>query len=161
MAIGARRKRSAACNAPGPAVATVRTGLVGLLPIWNEKSETARQLYQQIGAILKWAVAQRYRQGNPTGDAFGAVLPKNGAAKKHHRAVPHAEVSAAISTVPASDANWGTVSAIEFPILTAARTVEVRKARWDEVDFETMTWTVPGGRCKSCSKPARWPTAPA
>ena len=78
---------------------------------------------------MKWAVAQRYRQGNPTGDALGAVPPKNGAAKKHHRALPHAEVSAAIFTVPASDANGRTVSAIEFPTLTAARTVDVRKAR--------------------------------
>ena len=97
---------------------------------------------------MKWAVAQGYRQDNPAGDAIGAALPKNGVAKKHHRALPHAEVRAAITTVRASRANWATVAAIEFLILTAARSGEVRNARWDEVDFDTATWTVPADRMK-------------
>ena len=63
-----------------------------LLPIWNEQRETARRVRQRIGAIMKWAVAQGYRQDNPAGDAIGAALPKNGASRKHHRALPHAEV---------------------------------------------------------------------
>ena len=119
-----------------------------LLPIWNEKRETARRVRQRIGAIMKWAVAQGHRPDNPAGDAIGAALPKNGVAKKHHRALPHAEVGAAITTVRASRANWATVAAIEFLILTAARSGEVRKARWVEVDFGTATWTVPADRMK-------------
>ena len=119
-----------------------------LLPIWNEKRETARRVRQRIGAIMKWAVAQGYRQDNPAGGAIGAALPKNGVAKKHHRALPHAEVRAAIATVRASRANCATVAAIEFLILTAVRSGEVRKARWNEVDFETATWTVPAARMK-------------
>ena len=119
-----------------------------LLPIWNPKPETARRVRQRIGAIMKWAVAQGYRPDNPAGDALGAALPKNGVAKRHHRALPHAEVAAAIATVQASRANWVTVAAIEFLILTASRSGEVRKARWDEVDFETATWTVAADRMK-------------
>ena len=95
---------------------------------------------------MKWAVAQGYRQDNPAGDAIGAALPKNGVAKKHHRALPHAEVWAAITTVQGSRASWATVTSIEFLILTAARSGEVRKARWDEVDCGTATWTVPADR---------------
>ena len=119
-----------------------------LLPIWNEKPETARRVRQRVGAIMKWAVAQGYRQDNPSGDALGAALPKHSVAKKHHRALPHAQVAAAIATVRASRAHWATVAAIEFVILTASRSGEVRKARWDEVDFETATWTVPADRMK-------------
>ena len=119
-----------------------------LLPGWNEEHETERRVRQRIGAIMKWAVAQGFRQDNPAGSAIGAARPKNGVMKKHHRPLPHAEVRAAITTARASRANWATVAAIEFLILTAARSGEVRKARWDEVDFGTATWTVPADRMK-------------
>ena len=119
-----------------------------LLPIWNEKRETARRVRQRIGAIMKWAVAQGHRPDNPAGDALGAALPKNVVPKKHYRALPHAEVAGAIATVRASRAYWATVAALEYLILTASRSGEVRKARWDEVDLETATWTVPADRMK-------------
>ena len=119
-----------------------------LLPIWNEKPETARRVRQRIGSVMKWAVAQGHRQDNPAGDALGAALPKNGVGKKHHRALPHAEVGSAIATIRASHAHWATVAAIEFVILTASRSGEVRHARWDEVDLAMATWTVPAERMK-------------
>ena len=72
-----------------------------LLPIWNEKPETARRVRQRVGAIMKWAVAQGYRPDNPAGDALGAALPKHSVAKRHHRALPHAEVAGAIAKVQA------------------------------------------------------------
>ena len=120
-----------------------------LLPIWAGKRETAKRVRQRIGTIMKWAVAQGYRPDNPAGDAIGAALPKNGAAKKHHRALPHSEVAEAIGTVRASGAHWATVAALEFLILTAARSGEVRSARWTEMDFGDGTWTVPGKRMKA------------
>ena len=119
-----------------------------LLPIWNEKPETARRVRQRIGSVMKWAVAQGHRQDNPAGDALGAALPKNGVAKKHHRALPHTEVGSAIATIRASRAYWATVAALEFVILTASRSGEVRHARWDEVDLATATWAVPADRMK-------------
>ena len=119
-----------------------------LLPIWNEKRETARRVRQRIGAIMKWAVAQGYRLDNPAGEAIGAALPKNSVAKKHHRSLPHAEVADAIATVRASRAHWATVAALGYLILTASRSGEVRKVRWDEVDLETATWRVPADRMK-------------
>ena len=119
-----------------------------LLPIWNEKPETARRVRQRIGSVMKWAVAQGYRQDNPAGDALGAALPKNGVAKKHHRALPQTEVGSAIATIRASRAYWATVAALEFVILTASRSGEVRHARWNEVDLATATWAVPADRMK-------------
>ena len=119
-----------------------------LLPIWNEKPETARRVRQRIGAVMKWAVAQGHRPDNPAGDALGAALPKQSTVKKHHRALPHSEVAGAIARVRASRAHWATVAALEYLILTASRSGEVRKARWDEVDLETPTWTVPANRMK-------------
>ncbi|MDE0262471.1 MAG: Arm DNA-binding domain-containing protein, partial [Bryobacterales bacterium] len=83
-----------------------------LLPIWTEKPETARRVRQRIGAIMKWAVAQGYRPDNPAGDALGAALPKAGAAKRHHRALPHAKVAEALATVRESRAHWATAAAL-------------------------------------------------
>ena len=119
-----------------------------LLPIWNEKPETARRVRQRIGAIMKWAVAQGHRLDNPAGDALGAALPKTSGAKRHHRALPHTKVADAIATVRESRAHWATVAALEYLILTASRSGEVRKARWEEVDLDTATWTVPADRMK-------------
>ena len=121
-----------------------------LMPIWNEKPETARRVRQRISTVMKWAVAQGYRADNPAGDAIGAALPRhNGKSKHHHRALPHGEVAAAIETVRSSRAGIAVKLAFEFLILTAARSGEVRLATWDEIDTEAATWTVPGARMKA------------
>ena len=104
------------------------------LPIWTTKAETARRVRQRIGAVMQWAVAQGYRQDNPAGDAIGAALPKNGAVRKHQRALPRSEVAAAIAMIRGTDAYRAAVLAFEFLVLTAARSREVREARWDEID---------------------------
>ena len=121
-----------------------------LMPIWNEKPETARRVRQRISTVMKWAVAQGYRADNPAGDAIGAALPKhNGKAKHHHRALPHNEVAAAVETVRGSGAGIAVKLAFEFLILTAARSGEVRLATWDEIDMAAATWTVPASRMKA------------
>ena len=123
--------------------------LAVLLPIWNEKRETARRVRQRIGAVMQWAVAKGYREDNPAGDAIGAALPKNGGKRKHFQALPHGKVAAALAAVEASGAWLGTKLAFRFLVLTAARSGEVRNARWDEIDLEAATWTVPADRTKS------------
>ena len=129
-----------------------------LLPIWNTKRETARRVRQRIGAVMKWAVAQGYREDNPAGDAIGAALPKNGGRVRHFRALPHREVGAALATVEASDAWIGTKLAFRWLVLTATRSGETRLAKWTEIDGDT--WTIPGRRTKS-GRPHRVPLAPA
>ena len=100
--------------------------LAVLVPIWSTKRETARRVRQRIGAILKWAVAQGYRDDNPAGEAIGEALPKTGSPKQHQRALPHAEVGTAVRKVRGSKAWWATKAAFEFLTLTAARSGEVR-----------------------------------
>ena len=123
--------------------------LAVLMPIWNEKRETARRVRQRIGAVMKWAIANGHREDNPAGDAIGAALPKGGNQAKHQRALPYAEVPAALEAVRTSAAYRATALAFQFIVLTAARSGEVRNATWAEIDVEGATWTVPGERMKS------------
>ena len=67
-----------------------------LIPHWHTKTETMRRVRQRIGAVMKWAVAQGYRDDNPAGDAISAALPKTGTVRKHQRALPFAEVGPAL-----------------------------------------------------------------
>ena len=120
-----------------------------LLPIWSTKRETARRVRQRIGAVMKWAVAQGYREDNPAGDAISAALPKNSVRRQHQKALPHAQVRTALERVRASGAHRATALAFEFLVLTACRSGEVRGARWDEVDDTKATWTVPPARMKA------------
>ena len=120
-----------------------------LLPIWSSKRETARRLRNRIGAVMKWAVAQGYRADNPAGQAIAAALPKNGVPIEHRKALPHAEVGAALAKVRESGAYQGLVLAFEFLVLTVGRSGEVRAARWDEIDRNAAVWTIPGDRMKA------------
>ena len=120
-----------------------------LLPIWNEKRKTARLVRQRLSAIFKWSVAQGYREDNPAGDAIGAALPKNGTHREHHRALAHSDVAGALQTIRDTDAWPATKLALEFLVLTACRSGEVRGAMWSEVDLEGATWTVPAERMKA------------
>ena len=121
-----------------------------LMPIWNEKPETARRVRQRISTVMKWTVAEGHRSDNPAGEAIGAALPRyNGRAKRHHRALPHCEVAAAIEAVRSSRAGIAVKLAFEFLILTAARSGEVRLATWDEIDRNKATWTVLASRMKA------------
>ena len=99
-----------------------------LLPIWSTKRVTAGRVRQRIGTVMKWAVAQGYRDDNPAGDAISAALPKAAVRKPHMRALPHAEVGAALARVRGSGAYPGAMLAFEFLVLTAARSGEVRNA---------------------------------
>ena len=68
-----------------------------LKPIWSSKPAAARVVHQRIGAVMKWAVAKGYRPDNPAGDAIAAALARNGNATRHHQALRHGEVSAALA----------------------------------------------------------------
>ena len=121
-----------------------------LQPIWNEKRETARRVKQRISAICRWAVAQGHRTDDPAGVVIDAALPRNGVQRRPMPALPYHEVAGCIAKVKASKrAGRSSKLALEFLILTAARSAEVRKATWDEIDREGATWTVPAERMKT------------
>ena len=124
--------------------------------LWTTKPSLAGRLRQRIGAVMKWSVAQGYRDDNPASDAVAAALPRHNGRVRHHRALPHAEVPAAVARVHESRAWRGVKLAFEFMVLTAARTGEVRLARWREIDPEARTWTIPANRMKA-GRPHRVP----
>lgn len=132
--------------------------LAVLMPIWTEKAETARRVRQRIGTVMKWAIAQGWRQDNPAQN-INQALPKVGKRQAHRKALPYTEVTGCIEAVLASGAGQATKLALEFLVLTASRSGEVREARWEEVDLATRVWQIPGERMKM-KRPHRVPLSP-
>lgn len=122
-----------------------------LAPIWLKKPETARRVRQRIHAVLEWAVAAGHRSASMinAADAVRAGLPKAKRKVEHHEAVPWQEIPKFIERVRAAPSFEAVRMALEFLLLTAARTSEVLLATWSEIDFETATWTVPANRMKA------------
>ncbi len=122
-----------------------------LEPIWTQTPETASRLRGRIEAILDWATARGYRQGeNPARwrGHLDHLLPARSKVQRveHHAALPYAEVPEFVAGLRSRDTI--AARALEFTILTAARTGEVFGALWDEINLELMTWTIPGHRMK-------------
>ena len=130
---------------------TIADVMTILQPIWTSKHTTASRVRQRMEIVFSYARARGYRSGdNPAGRELIAVLPKQGAqVKEHRRALPYADVPAAVEKVRRSSCFPTTIWAIEFMILTAARSGEVRLATWDEVDWEGKAWTIPAHRMKA------------
>ena len=118
-----------------------------LAPIWITKADTARRVRRRISAVMKWAIAQGFRLDDPSGDALTAALPRVNGRTQHRRALPPSKVADALDTIRESGAWEGTKLAFEFLTLTATRSVEVRLAKWTEVDGRV--WTIPAERMKA------------
>lgn len=123
--------------------------LAVLGPLHYSKPSVANVVKLRTGLVMRWAVAQGYRPDNPAGEALDAALPKNGKRTTHHRALHYSDVADALTTVRQSKAPTSSRLAVELLALTATRTAEVRGARWDEIDTETKTWTIPAERMKA------------
>lgn len=118
-----------------------------LSPIWLKKPETARRVKQRIGTVLDWAKAAGFRSGDNIVHGVSKGLPKQPERRRHHAALPYAEVPAFVRTLRACDSNEPTKLAFEFLILTATRTNEVLQARWTEV--KDGVWTITAERMKA------------
>jgi integrase len=124
-----------------------------LAPIWTVKPETAARVRGRIEMVLSYAKARGWRTGeNPAAwrDNLKLLLPPQGKVRavQHHAALPWAECPAFMRTLTARDMGMG-ARALQFAILTAARSGEVRLATWDEIDLGAKLWTVPGTRMKA------------
>jgi integrase len=123
-----------------------------LEPIWTTKTETASRLRGRIESVLAWAKVSGYRTGDNPARWKGNldhVLPKPSKVHKveHHPALPWHRVPEFMATLK-KRAGKG-ARALEFLILTAARSGEVRLATWDHIDLEAKVWTVPGEYMKA------------
>ena len=134
-----------------------------LEPLWRKKTETASRLRGRIESVLSWATVRGYREGeNPARwrGHLDKLLPKRSKvqAVRHHPALPYADLP---DFVTALKKQAGMASlALQFAILTAARTQEVLGMRWDEIDLAQAVWTVPAGRMKA-GREHRVPLSPA
>ena len=122
-----------------------------LEPIWTTKPETAARIRGRIESVLNWAKARGYRTGeNPAlwkGHLDNLLPARSKIAKvKHHAALPYDQTAQFIDALRRQDGI--APLALEFAILTAARTGEIIGARWDEIDLAEKVWTVPASRMK-------------
>ena len=115
--------------------------------IWVEKPETARRVRQRIGTVMKWAKAKGWRLDNPAED-LATALPKHETKKTPRKALPYDAVADCLAAVRASSAGLVTKLALEFLVLTAARSGEARGARWSEIDLKRAVWEIPAERMK-------------
>lgn len=133
-----------------------------LEPIWPKKAETASRVRGRIESVLDWAKARGYRAGENPARWRGHLenlLPKRSKVRRvqHHPALPYVEIGAFMALLREQE---GIVAlAMQFLILTAARTSEVVGARWREIDIDKATWTVPADRIKA-GKEHRVPLSP-
>lgn len=123
-----------------------------LRPHWETKTETMTRVRQRVEAVLAWSTANGHRSGdNPAAwrGNLDAVLPKPSrvAKVKNHAALPYARAAEFMADLRTRDGL--AAKALEFGILTAARSGEIRGARWDEIDLAAKVWTVPADRMKA------------
>jgi integrase len=135
-------------------VSDVDTDLVVkvLRPIWNLKTETAVRLRGRIACILDWANVSKYRSGDNPARWRGHLEnlladPNKIAPVVNFPALPWRGIAAFTQDLRAREGV--SARAVEFAILTACRSGEVRGAAWDEIDLEAKTWTVPAKRMKA------------
>ena len=124
--------------------------LAVLKPIWLEKAETASRLRGRIEKILDAARVAGHRTGDNPARWRGhleALLPKRlPGSKGHHAALPHSELPGFMASLRWADGTGA--AALEFAILTAARSGEVRGATWNEIDLDGGLWVIPASRMK-------------
>jgi integrase len=119
-----------------------------LLPIWLTIPQTARRVRQRIGAVLDYAHAKRWRTAEAPLRAIGKGLPKqNSKGDRHFAAMPYPQLPAFMTKVGEQEQSVGRL-ALQFTILTAARSGEVRGATWKEFDLDAALWSIPGTRMK-------------
>jgi integrase len=121
-------------------------------PLWVDKQETASRIRTRIEQVLDWARAAGLRTGdNPAAlSILGNLLPKREKKSKRvksYAAVPYAELPTFMADLRARQGS--AARALEFTILTAARTNEALRAQWGEISFEDRLWTIPPSRMKA------------
>jgi integrase len=127
--------------------------LAALEPIWMTKPETASRVRQRLRAVLDWAAARDYRVGHDPHlwDQVASSLPKTAEIKKrkHLAACPYADVAAVLDAIREGGASEVVKAGLEFLVLTAVRSGDVRGALWAEIDWKGKRWVLPPERQKA------------
>ena len=115
-----------------------------LKPIWFTKPETASRVLQRLKAIFDSAILRGMRERANPCIGVSAELGTYHRQVKHHAALPWRSVPAFVRELRQRPSMLATRLALEFLILTAARSGEARGALWEEIDIERKLWTIPG-----------------
>lgn len=123
-----------------------------LEPIWETKTETASRIRGRIEAVLDWAKTREYRTGeNPArwrGHLENLLAPRFKVQKiVHQPALPYDQLGDFLAVL--KEQGGTAAEALNFTILTAARTNETISATWDEIDLQKKVWTIPGHKMKA------------
>ena len=118
-----------------------------LSPIWVTKSETAKRVRQRLSTVFKWCIAKHWRLDDPADIAIVQALPRQSKKIMHRKSISYNEVANFLEIIKDSSAGHSTKLGLEFLILTATRSGEVRKASWNEIDGSI--WTIPAERMKA------------
>jgi integrase len=134
------------------AIAEDDAGAVKTARLWEARPETASRVRGRMEAVLSYAKAKGLRQGENPAQWRGhldQLLPPRSKVRRvaHHAALPHAELPDFMGCLRENTSI--SARALEFTILTAARTGEALGARFDEMDLEAKVWTVPAERMKA------------
>lgn len=123
-----------------------------LRPIWLDKAETAGRVKQRIHAVMAWGWAHGLCSSNPV-DVVHHLLPgqpSKAVRTKHQPAMPWRNIPAFVAEHLHHAERYDVTRAmLEFLILTAARSGEVRGMQWQEVDWSSAVWTIPAERMKA------------
>src|SRR5262249_25462476 len=123
-------------------------------PLWSKQPDLALRLRERIEQILDWAKAEEYRDGENPARWKGnlkyrlGALPKKSERVQHMPALPYEDIPAFMAKLRGVDDSLHRTRALEFTILTAARSGEVYGAIWDEIDFTKRLWIIPEERMK-------------
>ena len=126
--------------------------LAVLTPIWKIKNETASRVRGRIESVLDWAAARNFRSRENPARWKGLLdkllsAPSRVKVVEHHRALPIDDTPGFVARLRMHEGM--AALALEFAILCAARSGEVRGARWSEIDMEACLWTIPKERMKA------------
>jgi integrase len=117
-----------------------------LAPIWLSKPETARRVRQRIGTVLDWACVKGFRTSEAPLRSLCKGLPRQPKKDGHFAAMAYSDVPKFVARLRERE-SIGRL-ALEAVILTAARSGEIRFARWPEVDMDAALWSIPAERMK-------------
>ena len=120
-----------------------------LTPLWNSKHDTAKKLKQRLRVIFKWSRAHGYFTGDNPVELAEMALPRVKSTKRHFNSLPYDQLPDFIYKLRNTSISLINKLAIEFTILTACRTSEVLKAKWDEINLNNKVWTIPKDRMKT------------
>lgn len=131
-----------------------------LTPLWLEKEATARRIKQRVALVFQYAKGKGVLTAeNPVNDVSATLRPNRNRKRKHHAALDYRELPQFMQWLRDVEKPAMSRLALEFTILTVARTGETVGARWNEIDTDKALWSLPASRMKA-GEPHRVPLSP-